>query len=98
MIFRAELGTVDDEYARTAESLRDLAIQYGCIEVTSTTENNQEITISYWNDLEQIKNWKQNPVHLEAQHQGQSKWYSSYKVQFVKIVRQYEYSTSKNSL
>ncbi len=28
------------------------------------------ITISYWESLEDIKNWKANPIHLYAQKKG----------------------------
>lgn len=47
------------------------------------------ITVSYWADLESIKNWKQNIDHQEAQRLGQEKWYSSYKLRIAKVERDY---------
>lgn len=47
------------------------------------------ITVSYWADLESIKNWKQNVDHREAQRLGREKWYSSYKLRIAKVERDY---------
>lgn len=73
VIFKAEINdalidALGDSYFEMAQKLRDLALQeYGCVEFTSVTEGKQEIAISYWESLEQIKNWKQDPQHLIAQ-------------------------------
>ena len=50
------------------------------------------IAISYWGTLEDIKNWKANLDHLEAQSQGKNKWYSWYKVRICKVEREYEFN------
>ena len=90
VIFRAKINKVDSRYSEMASKLRELALSdYGCTEFTSVTENDYEIAISYWQDQEQIKSWKQDSVHLVAQQFGRSTWYSSYKVQVVKILREY---------
>jgi len=93
VIFRAEINEIDDSYITTAARMRKLAIKdYGCIELTSTTEGTQEITVSYWESLEDIKQWKENPEHKAAQELGRTKWYKWYKVQIVNIVREYKSS------
>ncbi len=94
VIFRAEINKLDQRYSEMASRMRELAInKYGCKEFTSVTEGTQEITISYWNDQEQIKKWKADTEHLVAQELGQSIWYKSYKVQIVEIVREYSKNT-----
>jgi heme-degrading monooxygenase HmoA len=94
VIFRAEINSVDDDYHQTAMRMRELAInEYGCIEFSSVTEANKEITISYWSNEEQIKEWKQNKEHIEAQKLGKLRWYKTYSVQVVEIKRQYEHNT-----
>jgi len=50
----------------------------------------QEIAISYWQDLEQIKRWKQDPEHIKAQDRGKSEYYNSYQVQVVEVLREYK--------
>ena len=90
VIFRATIKALDDEYYETAEKLRNLAIEnYGCLEFCAYTEGDQEVAISYWPTEEQIRHWKQDPTHLEAQRRGSESWYESYQVQVVEIVRQY---------
>ena len=90
VIFRAELGEFDDHYTATAARLRQRALEeYGCIEFTAVTEGNMEIAISWWEGLEQIQRWKQDPEHVAAQQMGRSKWYKSYTVQVVEILREY---------
>ena len=90
VIFRAEISELDAEYSAMAERMRDLAIsKYGCREFIACTEGNTEIAISYWDSESQIKHWKQNSEHLSAQSKGRSKWYKSYTVQVVEVVRAY---------
>jgi len=90
VIFKAEILELDAEYASMARRMRDLAIdQYGCVEFVACTEGNTEIAISYWESEEQIHRWKQNTEHLVAQEKGRSKWYGSYSVHVVEVVRAY---------
>ena len=94
VIFRAEISELDSEYSAMAERMRDLAInQYGCREFIATMEGNNEIAISYWDTEAQIKEWKQNYEHLSAQRKGKTKWYKSYSVQTVEVVREYSSNT-----
>ena len=94
VIFRARLAELDDTYFSTAEKLRALAMEeYGCKEFVSTTEGDSEIAISYWDSEEQIRQWKSDSEHLLAQGEGRAKWYQSYHIQVVKIVREYTSSS-----
>jgi heme-degrading monooxygenase HmoA len=49
------------------------------------------ITISYWESLEAIKNWKQNAKHLQAQKLGKEKWYKKYKLRVALVERDAEF-------
>ena len=90
VIFRAEIRKLDDEYAAMAARMRELAIaEYGCVEFLAVTEGRREVAISYWDSEAQIKNWKQNAEHLVAQKNGRNKWYRSYAVEVVEVVRSY---------
>lgn len=71
VIFRAVTRDLDQEYLELAEQLRRLAIdKYGCREFFALTEGNQEVAISYWDTEEQVRNWKQDALHLRAQQLG----------------------------
>ncbi|WP_204344673.1 antibiotic biosynthesis monooxygenase family protein [Psychroserpens algicola] len=50
------------------------------------------ITVSYWESLDAIKNWKQHSDHLIAQQKGRKDWYSYYKVRICKVEREYEFT------
>jgi heme-degrading monooxygenase HmoA len=90
VIFRATLNNLDEAYIKTAVRMRDLALnEYGCAEFVSLTEGGQEISISYWRELKDINEWKQNAEHLAAQALGKSEWYKSYQIQVVEIIREY---------
>ncbi|HRG68552.1 MAG: antibiotic biosynthesis monooxygenase [Saprospiraceae bacterium] len=47
------------------------------------------ITVSYWDSLEAIKNWKENEEHLLAQSEGRKRWYQSYRLRICKVEREY---------
>ena len=94
VIFRAEINEVDAAYSKMAAKLRSLAIdKYGCSEFTAVTEDTHEIAISYWENQDLINKWKQDVQHLAAQELGRSKWYKSYHVQVVEIIREYRKNT-----
>lgn len=94
VVFRAEVNQLDKTYADLAAQMRTLAMEkYGCTEFTAVTEGNQEIAISYWENEEQIRGWKQDAEHLVAQQYGREKWYRSYRVQIMKIIREYSHNT-----
>ena len=94
VIFKAEINELDQSYSETVVRMRELAIsKYGCIEFTAVTEGKQEVAISYWSSEEQIAAWREDPEHKVAQERGHFKWYKSYKVQIVKVVREYGSNT-----
>ena len=49
------------------------------------------ISVSYWESLEAIANWKQQTDHLLAQKMGKTQWYSSYKVRICRVEREYDF-------
>lgn len=77
----------DDTAARMVELARQ---QPGFIDVESA-RSEIGITVSYWKDLDSIKNWKQNAEHLFAQRAGREKWYKNYKVRIAKVEREYSF-------
>lgn len=49
------------------------------------------ITISYWKDLDAIRQWKNQPAHQIAQKLGKKKWYKAFKVRICKVERAYDF-------
>lgn len=92
VIFRADIKQLDDEYHQVAERMRELALsEFGCVSFHAVMQENKEITISYWESLDQIRAWKQNLEHLAAQQKGRGHWYSAYRVEIAEVIRGYGY-------
>jgi len=47
------------------------------------------ITVSYWESLEAIANWKTHADHLYAQLRGKTDWYKRYRVRICLVEREY---------
>ncbi len=94
VIFRATTKNLEPAYSEMVEKLRKIAFdKYACLDFVAVTEGNKEIAISYWNSLDDIKNWKQDVTHLMAQKLGQEKWYSTYQIQVVEVQKDYRFNS-----
>ncbi len=49
-----------------------------------SARNELGITVSYWRDLNVIKQWKEGAAHSMAREKGRSKWYKKFKVRIAK--------------
>ena len=91
VIFTSTRTEVEDGYTEMAIKMVELAkAQPGYIGMESA-RSEIGITVSYWENLEAIKNWKANMEHLEAQEKGKTTWYKNYKVRIAKVEREYEF-------
>ncbi len=92
VIFTSQRSEVDEGYQQTAQRMLELAAKVdGFIQVDSVRQDGLGITVSYWRDLEAIKQWKQQVEHLEAQRLGREKWYTSYQLRICKVEHEYEF-------
>ncbi|OAB34699.1 JEMB protein [Paenibacillus macquariensis subsp. macquariensis] len=91
VIFSSQRTAGDNGYSIMAETMEKLAAeQPGFLSVESVRDTSGAgITISYWDSLEAISNWKQNKFHLVAQEKGMQDWYQDYKVKICKVERAY---------
>ena len=80
-----------EEYSRVAERMESIAKQQdGFIGIESSRgDDGFGITVSYWKCEESIRAWKRNAEHLDAQENGKSKWYKSFRVRVSKVFREY---------
>lgn len=49
------------------------------------------ISVSYWDSLGAIADWKMQADHLFAQKKGREEWYKGYKVRICLVEREYEF-------
>lgn len=91
VIFTSTLTDNVEGYSEMAEEMENLAKQQpGYIDIESV-KSDIGITISYWESLEAIANWKANADHLFAQQKGIKDWYAWYKVRICLVEREYDF-------
>ena len=89
VIFTSQRSGDDDGYAQMAKKMGGLASQQpGFLGMESVTQT-LGITVSYWSDLDSIRQWKQNAEHRIAQALGRDKWYSGFKTRIARVERDY---------
>lgn len=89
VIFTSVRTDVDEGYAQMAGKMVQLAAEQPGFLGMESARDGLGITVSYWDSLEAIKNWKNNLEHLAAQKLGHEKWYSSFKTRISKVERDY---------
>jgi len=90
VIFTSERTPGDNGYAEMAKQIQDLAkTQSGYLGIESARDK-IGITVSYWESLEAITQWKQHADHLAAQQKSITDWYSHYHVRICLVEREYE--------
>ncbi|NCP20576.1 MAG: antibiotic biosynthesis monooxygenase [Flavobacteriales bacterium CG_4_9_14_0_2_um_filter_35_242] len=91
VIFTSIRTAGDKNYSKTSEKMIALARQQiGFLGLESARET-IGITVSYWESLEAIKNWKNNSAHQIARQKGKDLWYQSFKVRICKVENDYEF-------
>ena len=91
VIFTSVKTAHDLGYSEMAEKMIELAQkQEGFLGIESAREE-LGITVSYWRDLESIKNWKNNLDHSVAREKGKTDWYSAFKTRISIVERDYDF-------
>lgn len=92
VIFTSLRTPGDGGYAEMAVEMEEFARkQPGFLDFESARDG-LGISISYWESLEDIANWKAQLDHKEAQRKGIQQWYSWYKVRVCRVDREYEFN------
>lgn len=89
VIFTNEHSDDTEGYAEMAEKMAVLAQQQPGYLGMESARDGIGITVSYWKDLEAIKQWKNNAEHLQAQALGKGRWYASYSTRIALVERDY---------
>jgi len=95
VIFTSKRTETDDKgYGQVANFMVELASkQPGYLGVESSRDQyGVGITVSYWEDMESIKLWKENMSHKKAQEKGKSDWYSKYITRICKVEKDYSFN------
>lgn len=94
VIFSSRRTPIDAGYDKAAERMLELAAQQaGFLGAESARgEDGFGITVSYWDSLDAIAQWKANADHLAVQESGKRTWYAQYAVRIAKVERAHGWS------
>ncbi|PHQ56220.1 MAG: antibiotic biosynthesis monooxygenase [Lutibacter sp.] len=89
VIFTSIRNEGEMEYEEMSNKMVELAKkQEGFLGIESA-RNELGITVSYWDSLHAIKNWKMDVDHTDAREKGRSSWYKKFRVRISKVERDY---------
>ena len=92
VIFTSKKTDNEIGYEEMSNNIESLAKKQPGFLGMDSARNEIGITISYWSNLEGIKNWKENLQHQTAQKFGKETWYSEYHVRICKVEKEYSFS------
>lgn len=90
VIFTSVLTAETEGYDAMALKMVELAKEQNGFLGYESSRTDIGITVSYWDNLDAIKTWKENLDHKQAQNLGKEKWYQSYKIRIAKVERDYD--------
>lgn len=94
VIFTTTRTEGDNGYEDMAHKMAHLAATMPGYLGAESVREGLGITVSYWKDLESIKNWKYHLEHTEARNKGRELWYASYKLRIALV--EHDYGFEKN--
>ncbi len=92
VIFTSISKLINEEYSETARLMEELATQQTGFLGLEHAREQIGITVSYWQDLESIKRWKNQSQHIIAQDKGKNEWYKSYSIRICKVEKEYHFN------
>ncbi|MCP4977110.1 MAG: antibiotic biosynthesis monooxygenase [Maribacter sp.] len=92
VIFTNTRTDEDKGYSEMAQHMEALAREQSGFLDFESARDEIGISVSYWETLQDIANWKANTDHLFAQQKGISDWYKWYKVRICLVEREYEFN------
>ena len=91
VIFTSLRSETEQDYAATAERMLELASdQPGFLGVESARgADGLGITVSYWRSEDDIRAWRIQAEHREAQRRGRQEWYRAFRTRVAFVERDY---------
>ncbi|WP_242083318.1 antibiotic biosynthesis monooxygenase family protein [Aestuariivivens sediminis] len=91
VIFTSIQKETIEGYLEMSDKMVRLAKQQPGYLGMDSARNELGITVSYWESLEAIKQWKQHTDHLLVQQKGREMWYRWYNVKICRVEHEYEF-------
>ncbi len=97
VIFSSVRTDVEAGYGNTADRMMELAAQQPGFLGVESARQAVGITVSYWESLDAIRNWRLNAEHTLAREQGRAHWYASFKLRICLVERDYGFEKEYES-
>ena len=85
VIFTTKASAENEGYEDMATRMLELAQQQDGFIAFESAKQEIGITVSYWRDLESIKQWRSQVEHREAQRLGRELWYDSFELHIARV-------------
>lgn len=95
VIFTSIRTEGDNGYGEMSDKMVELASQQEGFLGIESARDGLGITVSYWKDLESIRQWHINSEHKIAQQKGYTTFYQSFATRICKIERDYFFERGK---
>ncbi len=92
VIFTTLVADDMTDYLETAERMEELAKQQKGYLGIESARNEVGITVSYWKELDDILQWKNNVEHTEARNRGREQWYQQYQLRICIVEKEYGFT------
>jgi len=92
VIFTSKQTPQTEGYNEMADVMEALAKEQPGFLGIESARSELGITVSYWDSLDAITQWKNNSKHQVAQRLGKEKWYKWYHLRICKIEREYQFN------
>ncbi|MGB0166121.1 MAG: antibiotic biosynthesis monooxygenase family protein [Luteibaculum sp.] len=89
VIFSSRKKHSDDAFTQLSDYLDELVLSQPGYLGHETVGSDPSITISYWKDLDAIKNWRENPEHAAAIKKSKELWFKDYSIRIAEVQRDY---------
>ncbi len=93
VIFTSLRTEGESGYGAMSERMIELATQQPGYLGHESARDGLGITVSYWENLGAIRDWKAQTDHLFAQQAGRNRWYSAYQVRICLVERSYGFES-----
>jgi len=91
VIFTSIRTKGDHGYENMADKMIELVGKQDGFLGVESARNEIGITVSYWRDLDAIKNWKNQFEHKMARDSGRAIWYKTFKTRIAKVESDYDF-------
>jgi heme-degrading monooxygenase HmoA len=98
VIFTSTLTENDSGYTEMAKQMENLAKEQPGYLGFESAKSEVGISVSYWETLKSIADWKAQTDHRFAQEKGIKDWYQWYKVRICRVEREYDFSREASLL